>query len=102
MALNTFTPQVSLGIVGGNVPVYADAKCTQRASVFDTSGNALKGNAIVIPDNAIPPVFQCALSTVYFRTSHGLIVSLTTAGASAVTSTSGGNLPNAAFSVVGI
>jgi hypothetical protein len=102
MALNVFTPQVSIGLVGGNVPVFLDLKCTQRASVFDINGNALLGNAIVIPQSGVPPVFQCSATTVYFKHSNGASVGLTSAGASTVTKTDGTALPNLELRAVGI
>lgn len=89
MSLNTFTPQVDLGVVGGNVPVYLDQKCTQRASVFDLNGNALHGNALIVPEGAVPTAFQCSASTVYFQHANGAIISLTSAGSSAAMTKAG-------------
>lgn len=91
MSLNTFTPQVDIGVVGGNVPVFLDAKCTLRAQLFDAATGTipLKGNALVVPEGAIPPPFQCSASTVYFRTGSGVVVALTSAGVHSATRTDG-------------
>ena len=91
MSLNTFTPQVDIGVVGGNVPVFTDQKCTQRASLFDAATGTvpLKGNALVIAEGGIPPAFQAAPATVYFRTGSGVIVALTSAGVHSATRTDG-------------
>jgi hypothetical protein len=89
MSLNTFTPQIDTGVVGGNIPVFADSKCTQRVAVFDTNGRPLPGNALASPDDGIPQAFQASQSTVYFRAGNGVIVSLTSAGVHAA-STPGG------------
>lgn len=91
MSLNTFTPMADIGVVGGNVPVFLDAKCTQRASLFDAATGTLplKGNALVVPEGGIPPSFQCSATTVYFRAGSGVVVSLTSAGVHAATRTDG-------------
>lgn len=104
MSLNTFTPQVDIGVVGGNVPVFTDPKCTQRASLFDAATGTvpLKGNALVVPEGAIPPAFQCSASTVYFKAGSGAVISLTSAGVSAATRTDGVTPLNLALKVTGI
>lgn len=89
MSLNTFTPQVAIGVVGGNVPVFLDQQCRQRAQVFDANGNPLRGNALVVTEGSIPPVFQCSASVVYFRHDNGSVVSLTSAGVHAAMRPSG-------------
>ena len=89
MSLNTFTPMADLGVVGGNVPVFTDSKCTQRASVFDTNGNPLHGNALVVPEGGIPPAFQASPTTVFFRHSSGGVIALTSAGAHSATRADG-------------
>lgn len=99
---NTFTPQVELGVVGGNVPVYADAKCTQRTQVLDLNGNPLRGNALNVPEGGVPAPFQATPTTVYFRHSNGTIVSLTSGGATAVTSTTGAALPTVILKLQGV
>lgn len=92
MALNTFTPSLEIGVVGGNVPVFLDAKCQQRATLYDTHGNPLPGNALIVAERSAPPVFQCAASTVYFKHASGVVSSLTSGGAVAASRSDGTSL----------
>lgn len=96
MANNTFTPTVSLGVVGGGIKVFLDNKCTQQATVFDLNGNALRGNALTAPDSGVPAAFQVAtVTTVYMKHSSGQIAAVTSAGSTTVTKADGVTPTNA-------
>lgn len=89
MSLNTFNPAVEIGVVGGNVPVFLDAKCLTRATIYDLNGNPLKGNALVVAERSAPPAFQCAASTVFFKHGSGIVSSLTSSGTVAASRSDG-------------
>ena len=105
MANSNYTLNVSLGTIGGNVPVFVDNRCTQRATVFDSNGNALKGNALVVPEKqAAPVMFQTAqtVTTVYFRNAEGGVVALTSSGGVTVTKADGVTAVNTITVPVGL
>lgn len=74
MALNIFAPEPTYGNAGG-VPLYTDAKMTQRASLFDLTGRPLPGNMLNVT-GAFIPEFQASNSVLYLRAASGDVVQL--------------------------
>ena len=91
MALTTFTPNLSVR-TSGAIPVFLDAKCTQRAQVFDTSGRPLPGNMVVANDQGIPAAFQVNAATVYLQHASGVVVAHPASGSPSVASGGGPNV----------
>jgi hypothetical protein len=100
--VNTFTPLVSVGQVGGGIPVFTDVKCSVRAAIFDLNGNPLKNNALTVAEGGVPPSFQAVPSTVYFKHDNGMSIAVTSAGVHSMSTAAGSTLPNVALVPKGV